>query len=80
MCDAKKREYILHFVQEAHWPPEQISNRLKLEFAEVQISYAAIYRAMTAEAARNTMTVLLGSLPPNKVKRVTPDRGTEFTL
>ena len=179
LCDLKKREYIRRFIQEAHWSPEQISNRLKLESAEVQISYAAIYRAIkagvfdenkraasrskkkafayhlrrkgkkqrkrwnksqksphfrdanriydrpsaandrselghfeadtvvgkrggecllslvdrksrftmatklprgTAEAAREAMTALLGSLPPNKVKSVTPDRGSEFTL
>lgn len=179
LCDPKKREYIRHFIQEAHWSPEQISNRLKLESAQVQVSYAAIYRAIragvfdenkwaasrskkqafayhlrrkgkkqrkkwdknrqgphfcdankicdrppeandrselghfeadtvvgkrggecllslvdrksrftlaaklprgNAEAARDAMTALLSSLPPDKVKSVTPDRGSEFTL
>lgn len=179
LCEAEKREYIRRFIQEDHWSPEQISNRLKLESAEVQISYAAIYRAIkagifdenkraasrnkkkafayhlrrkgkkqrrqrdrkrqgshfcdadricdrppeaddrselghfeadtvvgkrggecllslvdrksrftlavklpnvTAEATRDAMTALLGALPEDKVKSVTPDRGTEFTL
>ena len=179
LCDAEKREYIRRFIQEAHWSPEQISNRLKLESAEVQISCASIYRAIkdgifdankrtarrnkkkafayhlrrkgkkqrsqrdkgrqgshfcdaaricdrppeaddrselghyeadtvmgkrggecllslvdrksrftlavklpkgTAEAARDAITALLGCLPEDKVKSVTPDRGTEFTL
>ena len=179
LCEAEKREYIRRFIQEGHWSPEQISNRLKLESAEVQISYAAIYRAIkagifdenkraasrnkkkafayhlrrkgkkqrrqrdrkrqgshfcdadricdrppeaddrselghfeadtvvgkrggecllslvdrksrftlavklpnvTAEATRDAMTALLGALPEDKVKSVTPDRGTEFTL
>ena len=48
LCEAEKREYIRRFIQEDHWSPEQISNRLKLESAEVQISYAAIYRAIKA--------------------------------
>ena len=39
LCDSKKREYIHRFIQEAHWSPEQISNRLKLESAQVQVSY-----------------------------------------
>lgn len=144
LCEAEKREYIRRFIQEGHWSPEQISNRLKLESAEVQISYAAIYRAIKAgifdenkraasrnkkkafayhlrrkgkkqrrqrdrrrqgshfcdadricdrppeaddrselghaEATRDAMTALLGALPEDKVKSVTPDRGTEFTL
>ena len=144
LCEAEKREYIRRFIQEDHWSPEQISNRLKLESAEVQISYAAIYRAIKAgifdenkraasrnkkkafayhlrrkgkkqrrqrdrkrqgshfcdadricdrppeaddrselghaEATRDAMTALLGALPEDKVKSVTPDRGTEFTL
>ena len=179
LCDSKTREYIHRFIQEAHWSPEQISNRLKLESAQVQVSYAAIYRAIeagvfdenkraasrskkqafayhlrrkgkkqrkkwdksrqgphfcdankicdrppeandrselghfeadtvvgkrggecllslvdrksrftlaaklprgNAEAARDAMTALLSSLPPDKVKSVTPDRGSEFTL
>ena len=35
-------------IQEGHWSPEQLSNRLKLESAEVQIGYAAIYRTLKA--------------------------------
>lgn len=176
--DPAKREYIRRFIQEAHWSPEQIANRLKLESSDVQISYAAIYRAIkgglfdqnkraasrskkqafayhlrrkgkkqrkkwdksqqgphfrdanricerpsaandrselghfeadtvvgkcagacllslvdrrsrftlaaklprgTADATHDALLSLLGSLPPDKVKSITPDRGAEFT-
>lgn len=48
LSDPEKREYIRKFIQEAHWSPEQISNRLMLEHADLKISYAAIYRAIKA--------------------------------
>lgn len=47
-CDPEKQKYVRRFIQEGHWSPEQLSNRLKLESAEVQIGYAAIYRTLKA--------------------------------
>lgn len=44
----EKREYIHHLIQDLHWSPEEIANRLKLEEAPLQISYTAIYRAIRA--------------------------------
>lgn len=57
----EKREYIRHLIQDLHWSPEEIANRLKLESAPMQLSYASIYRAIWAglfdankrEASRN---------------------------
>lgn len=48
LCDPEKQKYVRRFIQEGHWSPEQLSNRLKLESAEVQIGYAAIYRTLKA--------------------------------
>lgn len=58
---AEKREHIRHLIQDLHWSPEEIENRLRMESAPVQLSYAAIYRAIHAglfdtnkrEASRN---------------------------
>ena len=35
-------------IEEQHWSPEQIANRLKIENNPLQISYASIYRAINA--------------------------------
>ena len=42
----EKRERIRRLVQEAHWSPEEISNRLRIEGDSLQISYSSIYRAI----------------------------------
>lgn len=42
----EKREYVRHLIQDAHWSPEEIANRLKLESDALQLSYASIYRAI----------------------------------
>lgn len=44
----EKREYIRHLIQNLHWSPEEIANRLKLESAALQLSYGSIYRAINA--------------------------------
>ncbi len=57
----EKREYVRRLIQDLHWSPEEIANRLRLESASIQLSYAAIYRAIHAglfdankrEASRN---------------------------
>ena len=42
------REKVRKLIEEQHWSPEQIANRLKLENDPLQISYASIYRAINA--------------------------------
>lgn len=44
------KEYIRYLIQNLHWSPEEISNRLKLEEYPLQLSYGAIYRAIHAGA------------------------------
>ena len=44
----KYRETVRKLIEEQHWSPEQIANRLKLENNPLQISYASIYRAINA--------------------------------
>lgn len=44
----EKRERIRRLIEEAHWSPEEISNRLKLEKDPLRLSYASIYRAIHA--------------------------------
>lgn len=48
LSSPEKRERIRYFIQELHWSPEEISNRLKLEENPLQLSYSAIYRAINA--------------------------------
>ena len=79
LCDAEKREYIRLFIQEAHWSPEQISYRLKLESAEVQISYTAIYRAIKSELGHYEADTVVGKRggecllsPVDRKSRFTP--------
>lgn len=52
-CGRKQRlsnsnlwKQVRHLFVDLQWSPEQISNRLKLEKAELQISYSTIYRAI----------------------------------
>lgn len=42
------RETVRKLIEEQHWSPEQIANRLKLEDHPLRISYASIYRAIRA--------------------------------
>lgn len=42
----EKRERIRRLIQEAHWSPEEISNRLRIEGDPLQMSYSSIYRAI----------------------------------
>lgn len=42
----EKRERVRRLIQEAHWSPEEISNRLRIEGDPLQLSYGAIYRAI----------------------------------
>ena len=44
----EKREYIRRLIQEPRWSPEEIEHRLRLESAPIQLSYAAICRAIHA--------------------------------
>jgi IS30 family transposase len=48
LADLEKRELVADFIRDAHWSPEQIANRLKLEENPLQISFASIYRAINA--------------------------------
>ena len=40
------REIIRTYIEDKHWSPEQIENRLKAEHSTFHISYATIYRAI----------------------------------
>ena len=46
MSQAKYQEKIRILIEKYQWSPEQISNRLKLENSDIQISYSSIYRAI----------------------------------
>lgn len=46
--DETSRQLVRHLIEEEHWSPEQIENRLKLEKNPFQISYASIYRGIHA--------------------------------
>lgn len=48
LCCPEKREVIRRFIQDEHWSPEQIEQRLKMEGNEFQISLSSIYRAIHA--------------------------------
>ncbi|MGE4354234.1 MAG: transposase, partial [Oscillospiraceae bacterium] len=48
------RERIRRLIEEAYWSPEEISNRLKLEGAALQLSYASIYRPSTQDCLMQT--------------------------
>lgn len=48
LSDPEAREKIRYYVQQLHWSPEQISNRLKMEGNALRISYPGIYRAIKA--------------------------------
>ena len=79
LCDAEMREYIRRFIQEAHWSPEQISNRLKLESAEVQISSTAIYRAIKSEPGHYEADTVVGKRGGECLLSLV-DRKYRFTL
>ena len=46
--DETSRQLVRHLIEDEHWSPEQIENRLKLENNPFQISYASIYRGIHA--------------------------------
>lgn len=46
MAQAQYQAKICHLMEKQQWSPEQISNRLKLEGSDIQISYSSIYRAI----------------------------------
>lgn len=46
LSDPNAREKIRHYIEDLHWSPEQISNRLKLEGNSLQLSWITIYRAI----------------------------------
>ena len=48
LSDSVYKEQIRRCVEDLHWSPEQISNRLKLEGNPLQISWISIYRAIWA--------------------------------
>ena len=46
LSEPELRETIRSYVEDLHWSPEQIENRLKAEHSTFHISYATIYRAI----------------------------------
>ncbi len=48
LSSPKSRETVRTLIEDQHWSPEQIANRLRLENNPLQISYASIYRAISA--------------------------------